>query len=582
MRIRAIHIDGFGIFEGLDIRDLDPRLVLFHGPNEAGKTTLCAFIEAILFGFPARRDGRRLEPLRGGRHGGLLEIQTAGGDSLRIARRAGRRQAGEIEVAGTGGPHESSVLDDLLGPVDRGLYRTIFAFGIEELMRLDGLASDKVADRIYAAGAGAPGADLTGADEDLERMAKDLFAPRAARARVPALLAELEGIARRIAERRRDPERYASLLADRERAARTADAATLRAAALRALAPFRRIRALRTRTASPGADPHAPSILPAWLPHACGVATLAIALAVWLIADARMAAGLAAIGLGATAILAILESRATRRRAASAGIAQDADRAIASEESAVRALEPADAAAAEAFRAALADLDRTLTPDADAPSLIRDAEREARNARERVGALAAEIGEIESSERLAELRAEQEALRAKLAGAVREYETAAAARTLLAAARRAFEREESPAVLRRASEYLAEMTRGRYARVFATSGERAFRVEPASGLPLAPGALSRGAADQLFLAIRLALAAEWAARGEPLPILLDDVLVNFDPERARGAVRAILRVAESTQILAFTCHPHIEDLFRAERPDLDARLLAAAGTAQIE
>jgi len=546
MRIRAIHIDGFGIFEDLRLDGLDRQLVLFSGPNETGKTTLREFVEAVFFGFPARRDGERHEPLRGGRHGGFIEVETARGEVLRIVRRAGRRLAGEIEIAGPDGPRPPSALDDLLGPIDRGLYRTIFAFGIEEAMRMEGLASEKVADRIYAAGAGAPGTDIAGADAAIERMAKDLFAPRAAKARVPALLAGLRQIAREIAERRRDPERYAKLLVDCERARQEADAASSRASDLRSLASRLKIRALRAETSTSGADPRSVRSLPVWLPHACGALTLAAAVLAWLLADARTAAWAAAIGLAATAGLAIIESRAARRRAAEV----------------------------EALRAALADLDRPIAADDETAARIREAEGEAREAAERAGAVAAEIAALESSDRLAELRAAQEALRADLAVAVRGYGIAAAAQALLSAARRSFEREESPAVLLRASEYLAEMTCGRYARIFATGGERAFRVEPAVGLPMPPEALSRGTADQLLLAIRLALAAEWAARGESLPILLDDVLVNFDPERARGAVRAILRVAGATQVLAFTCHPHIEDLFRAERSDLDVRHLA--------
>lgn len=52
MRITAINIDGFGIFHETAITDLPPGLALFLGHNEAGKSTLLAYIRQILFGFP--------------------------------------------------------------------------------------------------------------------------------------------------------------------------------------------------------------------------------------------------------------------------------------------------------------------------------------------------------------------------------------------------------------------------------------------------------------------------------------------------------------------------------------------------
>src|SRR5208283_2781793 len=75
--------------------------------------------------------------------------------------------------------------------------------------------------------------------------------------------------------------------------------------------------------------------------------------------------------------------------------------------------------------------------------------------------------------------------------------------------------------------------------------------------------LSRGAREQLFLSLRLALAAHFARRGAPLPLILDDVLVNFDIERAKAAAQVSRDfAAQGHQMLVFTCHEHIAKLFR--------------------
>ena len=49
-----------------------------------------------------------------------------------------------------------------------------------------------------------------------------------------------------------------------------------------------------------------------------------------------------------------------------------------------------------------------------------------------------------------------------------------------------------------------------------------------------------------------------------MPLVLDDVLVNFDADRAKAAV-AVLRdfAAAGHQLLVFTCHEHILKLFKS-------------------
>jgi len=66
----------------------------------------------------------------------------------------------------------------------------------------------------------------------------------------------------------------------------------------------------------------------------------------------------------------------------------------------------------------------------------------------------------------------------------------------------------------------------------------------------------------LYLAIRLGLIARSGAVGSSLPVLMDDVLVNFDPERRTGAVEAIAQLAEERQVVFFTCHPETAQVFR--------------------
>ena len=130
--------------------------------------------------------------------------------------------------------------------------------------------------------------------------------------------------------------------------------------------------------------------------------------------------------------------------------------------------------------------------------------------------------------------------------------------------RTTYEQQRQPETLQEASGYLDRLTQGRYCRVWTPLGEHALRVDDAEGHSLPVEVLSRGTREQLFLSLRLALASSYARRGAPLPLVLDDVLVNFDAERAKAAA-AVLRdfAAAGHQLLVFTCHEHILKLFKS-------------------
>lgn len=84
--------------------------------------------------------------------------------------------------------------------------------------------------------------------------------------------------------------------------------------------------------------------------------------------------------------------------------------------------------------------------------------------------------------------------------------------------------------------------------------------------------LSTGTAELLYLVLRLGLADDQTARGgHPdggLPLVLDDVLVNLDPERAAEVTRLLGVVAQRHQVLMLTCRPETRDLLRAVVPGL--------------
>jgi uncharacterized protein YhaN len=115
-----------------------------------------------------------------------------------------------------------------------------------------------------------------------------------------------------------------------------------------------------------------------------------------------------------------------------------------------------------------------------------------------------------------------------------------------------------------ASRYFSLMTGGRYVRLVADEDDMrpVLRAERAGGGRIGVEAMSDGTSDQLYLALRLAALEQRRASHPEMPLLLDDVLVTSDDERAGNVLRALSRFAEGGQVMLFTHHGHLIDVAR--------------------
>jgi uncharacterized protein YhaN len=163
---------------------------------------------------------------------------------------------------------------------------------------------------------------------------------------------------------------------------------------------------------------------------------------------------------------------------------------------------------------------------------------------------------------------EREAVIAQLAEEAERFAELALTQALIRRTRETYERERQPAVLRRASEYASALTNGRYARIAAPYGRSSIELETAEDGRIVDAAyLSRGAAEQVYLAIRLALADE-VETDEPLPMLLDDLFVNFDDMRMDAAAGLLARIVRERrrQLIFLTCHAHTAERLAERLP----------------
>lgn len=233
MHISGWHIDGFGAFRDEHAADLPPGLVVFHGPNEAGKSTLLAFLRAVLFGLEANGRERRYPPLRGGRHGGRIFLETAEG-RITIERELHRRVPPRVWLAdGTAATEDE--LRRILGGADARLFRTVFAISLTELQTFEVLDEEGVRDRIFSAGVVGAGRSARHLSEQLARRQEELLRPRAG-GRINELEQTLLRLEGELAEARRAAAEYSARVAEDARcqdAIHELDAASFAAAARR-------------------------------------------------------------------------------------------------------------------------------------------------------------------------------------------------------------------------------------------------------------------------------------------------------------------------------------------------------------
>lgn len=212
-----------------------------------------------------------------------------------------------------------------------------------------------------------------------------------------------------------------------------------------------------------------------------------------------------------------------------------------------------------------AGFDEAATVD-DINQLIERKADERTKTAQTIGETERQIGEI--TERLTaarrttsfdELKFQSETIETRLQDDYRQLATLLIAQRSLEDAIAQWERKSQPEVYRCASRLLSQMTDGAWCTV-RMNAQGDIEVVDAIKTTRAPHLLSLGTRQQLYLSLRIALLMTAENVGKGLPIMCDDILVNFDDARRKQAVRALAELARSRQVILFTCHPDIAAL----------------------
>jgi len=177
------------------------------------------------------------------------------------------------------------------------------------------------------------------------------------------------------------------------------------------------------------------------------------------------------------------------------------------------------------------------------------------------GRLQKTLAQLADSQAVSRLRGEEAGLLEEMRRAAGQWSRARLAAGFIKEARQKFELEQQPEVARFAGEIFAGLTANRYQQLFVPVEEKTYYAIDGQGRRKNTEQLSRGTVEQLYLSLRLGFIRHYQKNHEPLPLVMDDILVNFDPARACRAAREIMKMAKENQVFYFTCHPEMVKIF---------------------
>ncbi len=207
---------------------------------------------------------------------------------------------------------------------------------------------------------------------------------------------------------------------------------------------------------------------------------------------------------------------------------------------------------------------------------MQDSKAQLKAAEERRVILGDQLKRMEDASDSCAASADIEAHKAEALEAAEQYTRLQIARIVLQGAVDRYREKTQGDMLKRSSDLFALLTGSSFARLkldWDDSSVVLVGVRASTGESVGIHGMSDGTRDQLYLALRLASVELYARDHEPIPFILDDILVRFDNDRAVAAVRALAELAKHTQVLLFTHHKHLVDLAMTS---LDTSQLAIA------
>ncbi len=223
------------------------------------------------------------------------------------------------------------------------------------------------------------------------------------------------------------------------------------------------------------------------------------------------------------------------------------------------------------IRAASTQPSDTLVIEIETAAAARDRwEQKWQDQMQLVGKLQAEADRMDGSGEAARVQQEQHNRLSGMRRQAEKYAELTIAQESLKLAIEHYRQQNEGPILGKASRFFSRMTGGEYEALRVDFDEkdqpRLIGVRPGRGGTVAANRMSDGTADALYLSLRLASLEVHLDECEPVPLIVDDCLVQFDDDRATAALEILSDMANRTQVILFTHHRHLLELAENSLP----------------
>jgi uncharacterized protein YhaN len=204
---------------------------------------------------------------------------------------------------------------------------------------------------------------------------------------------------------------------------------------------------------------------------------------------------------------------------------------------------------------------------------IESLQRQSDEALQSYTKLAEQQRQFDTSGRASYLATEALGVAAEIEECVHELAVLRLASTALLAGIEKYRQANEDPILKRASDLFRNLTLDRYKEIEIEIDEAGKHIlvgrrenpdaEQNNPTRVAIEQMSDGTRDQFFLALRLASIEQWNAAHEPMPLIVDDILVHFDDQRSTATLKQLAVLSNQTQVVFFTHHKHLIELATA-------------------
>lgn len=193
----------------------------------------------------------------------------------------------------------------------------------------------------------------------------------------------------------------------------------------------------------------------------------------------------------------------------------------------------------------------------------QQAKQEVKEVTERLAVKQKHIEELETSNSATKLNQKLGHLRTKIQEDIDQYLQHKLAAVLLEHSMEQYSKQQQGPILPLASKYFARLSCGGFVGItteLSKTGKQILLANRDESKTVEVSGLSEGSESQLYLAVRLAALVQLISEGRAMPLILDDVMKDYDDYRTAEALKISSEIGQQTQVLLFTHHRHLKDL----------------------